>query len=108
MKKYYLRIGKHKIDITKDLEQGLKTVSIPLDECFNPILHEQSTKIITDKNEILDRMVFDMEVDIVDKEEDLNGSSKIFIGTETTEEIDTTKIKCKKYLLNCYRYGLGD
>jgi hypothetical protein len=23
MKKYYLRIGKHKIDITKDLEQGL-------------------------------------------------------------------------------------
>lgn len=108
MKKYYLRIGKHKIDITKDLEQGLKTVSIPLDECFNPILHEQSTEIITDKNEILDRMVFGMEVDIVDKEEGLNGFSKIFTGTETTEEIDTTKIKCKKYLLNCYRYGLGD
>lgn len=108
MKQYYLRIGKHKINITKDLEQGLKTVSIPLDECFNPILHEQSTKIITDKNEILDRMVFGMEVDIVDKEEGLNGFSKIFTGTETTEEIDTTKIKCKKYLLNCYRYGLGD
>lgn len=107
MKKYYLRIGKHKIDITKDLEQGLKTVSIPLDECFNPILHEQSTKIITDKNEILDRMVFGMEVDIVDKEEDLYGFSKIFTGTETTEKIDT-KIKFKKYLLNCHRYGLGD
>lgn len=107
MKKYYLRIGKHKIDITKDLEQGLKTVSIPLDECFNPILHEQSTEIITEKTEILDRMVFDMTVDVVDKEEDLFGTSKVFTGIETTEAIDT-RIKHKKYLLNCYGNGLGD
>ena len=110
MKKYYLRIGKHKIDITKDLEQGLKTVSIPLDEldkCFNPMILEQYTKTITEKSEILERMVFDMTVDVVDKEEDLYGTSKIFIGAEATEEIDT-KIKDKKYLLNCYRFGLGD
>lgn len=107
MKKYYLRIGKHKIDITKDLEQGSKTVSIPLDECFNPMFHEQSTEIITEKSEILDRMVFGMEVDIVDIEEGLNGTSRIFTGMETTEAIDT-KIKHKKYLLPCHRYGLGD
>ena len=107
MKQYYLRIGKHKINITKDLEQGLKTVSIPLDECFNPVFHEQSTKIITEKSEILERMVFDMAVDVVDEEEDLFGTSKIFTGIETEEAIDT-KIKHKKYLLPCHRYGLGD
>ena len=107
MKQYYLRIGKHKINITKDLEQGLKTVSIPLDEYFNPMFHEQSTEIITEKSEILERMVFDMAVDVEDKEEDLFGTSRIFTGIETEEAIDT-KIKHKKYLLPCYRYGLGD
>ena len=79
MKKIYLKIGKHKIDITEDLKKEVSTFSAgggDIAEAFdNAILGRWK---VEKHIQTLEDLIFDMTILIRDKENDLEGFSRVF------------------------------
>ena len=79
MKKIYLKIGKHKIDITEDLKKEVSTFSAgggDIAEAFdNAILGRWK---VEKHIQTLEDLIFDMTILIRDKENDFEGFSRVF------------------------------
>lgn len=75
MKKIYLKVGEHKIDITEDLKK--EVVSISGDDLFDVL--SGCGKIET-HIQTLEDLIFNMQFIIRDKENDLEGFSRVFIA----------------------------
>lgn len=79
MKKIYLKIGKHKIDITEDLKKEVSTFSAgggDIAEAFdNAILGRGK---VEKHIQTLEDLIFDMTILIRDKENDFVGFSRVF------------------------------
>lgn len=79
MKKIYLQIGKHKIDITEDLKKEVSTFSASGDDvadAFDNLILGRGK--IKKHIQTLEDLIFDMTILIRDKENDLEGVSRVF------------------------------